>query len=320
MIWLTWRQHRKQLLYTAIGLAVLAAVIVPTGLAMRGDFDRDGLGACLGVETDTCAHKMSLFNDTWVTMGNIGVLLLFLPLLLGLFWGAPVVAREVEHGTHRLVWTQGISRLRWAAAKFGFAGLAALAFSVLYGLGVSWWLSPLNSTGQRTRFDPFMFDMQGIAPVGYTLFAVALGIAAGTIWKRVLPSMGVALAGFVVVRVVLAVLARPHYETPAERTFPVQGGQPGDQITANWVLDEGIRDASGKMVAPGASAFCPAGAVGPSGRPCGADLGLTPGSYNWQLYQPADRFWTFQTIEAGIFVVLAAALLFLAISRIRRIA
>ena len=30
MIWLTWRQHRKQLLFTVVGLAALAAFIAPT--------------------------------------------------------------------------------------------------------------------------------------------------------------------------------------------------------------------------------------------------------------------------------------------------
>ena len=45
-----------------------------------------------------------------------------------------------------------------------------------------------------------------------------------------------------------------------------------------------------------------------------------PGAYNWQLYHPADRFWLFQGIETGIFVALAAVLLYLAVRRIRRIA
>jgi hypothetical protein len=54
--------------------------------------------------------------------------------------------------------------------------------------------------------------------------------------------------------------------------------------------------------------------------PCGSGLGLGPGAYNWQLYQPGSRFWLFQGIETGIFVALAALLLYLAIRRIGRIA
>jgi hypothetical protein len=36
------------------------------------------------------------------------------------------------------------------------------------------------------------------------------------------------------------------------------------------------------------------------------------------LYQPADRFWTFQSIEAGLFVALTAAALAVAIWLLHR--
>jgi hypothetical protein len=37
-----------------------------------------------------------------------------------------------------------------------------------------------------------------------------------------------------------------------------------------------------------------------------------------QLYQPENRFWLFQSMEAALFVVLAAALIGLAVWAIRR--
>ena len=87
----------------------------------------------------------------------------------------------------------------------------------------------------------------------------------------------------------------------------------------DWILSYGIRDPTGKMLTSNAQIACAPGATGP-GAACGSDLGITAGSYNWQLYQPGDRFWLFQSIETGIFVALAALLLYLAIRRIRRIA
>src|SRR5205814_4089283 len=87
----------------------------------------------------------------------------------------------------------------------------------------------------------------------------------------------------------------------------------------NWILESGVRDASGKLVAANAEIACPAVPQGP-GAGCGSELGLGPGAYDWQLYQPASRFWLFQYIETGIFVALAALLLYVAVRRIRRIA
>ncbi|MFG3698297.1 transporter [Micromonospora sp. NPDC047620] len=329
MIWLTWRQHRKQALFTAIGLAILATFMIPTGLAMRHTFADKGLADCvraLGTDSlvpasaDTCGKASIEFNSQYGTMSMIGVLFLVLPLLVGLFWGAPLVAREVEAGTHRMVWTQGVSRRHWAMVKFGVAGAGALAAAAVYGLGMSWWLTPISQAGQHGRFNVFFFDMQGVAPIGYTLLAVALGVFAGTIWPKVLPAMTAALTGFVGLRVALATLARPHYLPARTLTFPIKDATVQTNPAAgDWILSYGIRDSSGKLLTANAQIACAPDATGP-GAACGADLGLGPGSYNWQLYQPGDRFWLFQGIETGIFVAMAALLLYLAVRRIRRIA
>ncbi|PZG02724.1 ABC transporter permease [Micromonospora deserti] len=325
MIWLTWRQHRREALFALAGLAVIGTLMVVTGLAMRTAFNDYGLPECVARAGDAgagsnCNRAFNQFYDQFSAVSLAGILFLVLPLLVGLFWGAPLVAREVEQGTHRFVWTQGVSRRRWALVKFGLVGAAALVASVGYGLGVSWWVSPLNQGWRQNRFDAFFFDMQGVAPVGYTLFAVALGIFAGTVWPRMLPAMAATLVGFVGVRVALATLARPRYLPARELTYPVQGTGEPDPTGGDWILSSGVHDASGRMVAPNAQVICPPGASGPDGRACGAELGLGPGAYNWQLYQPGSRYWLFQTIETGIFVALAVLLLVLAIRRIRRIA
>jgi hypothetical protein len=71
-------------------------------------------------------------------------------LLAGLFWGAPLIAREVEHGTHRLVWTQGVSRLRWALVKFGLVGAGVVVAAACYALLVTWWRAPLDQAAGGT--------------------------------------------------------------------------------------------------------------------------------------------------------------------------
>ncbi|MGN9779294.1 ABC transporter permease [Micromonospora sp. H33] len=329
MMWLTWRQHRREAFFALAALAVLGTLMAATGLAMRNAFDDYGLAECVTRFRDvgagpglgeTCNRAFNQFYDQYDILNLVGVLFLALPLIVGLFWGAPLIAREVEQGTHRLVWTQGVSRRHWVLVKFGLIGAAALVASVAYGLGVSWWMSPLNQGWEQSRFDAFFFDMQGVAPIGYTLFAVALGAFAGTVWPRMLPAMAATLVGFVGVRVAVAVLARPRYLPAEELTYPVQGATEPNRVGGDWVLSNGVRDASGKLVAPNSEVICPPGATGPDGRVCGADLGIGPGAYNWQLYQPGSRYWLFQTIETGVFAALAALLIVLAVRRIRRLA
>ncbi|WP_406076655.1 transporter [Micromonospora sp. NBC_00858] len=329
MIWLTWRQHRKQALFTLLGFVALAALLVPIGLSMRNSFADLGLAECVRQLNDTnvaaatrdgCEAGFRRFTNRYGSLNLVAVLLITLPVLVGLFWGAPLVAREVEQGTHRFVWTQGVGRNRWALVKFGLVGAAVVVLAVCYGLGMSWWVEPLTQSAHEGRLGLIVFDLQGVAPIGYTLFAVALGIFAGTVWKRMLPAMGITLAGFIGVRAAVAVLARPHYQPARTQTFPIEGDGTPEMGRGDWILAQGVRNPDGTMIAEDTRIQCPPGGKGPDGRTCGAELGLEPGAYNWQLYQPADRFWLFQGIETGIFVALALLLLYLAIRRVRRIA
>jgi hypothetical protein len=328
MIWLTWRQHRKQLLFAVVGLAVLAALMIPTGRQMHRAFVDIGLADCLTklgrseyldvATTADCGGIANRFNTRFSGLTFLGVLFVFLPLLVGLFFGAPLVAREVEHGTHRLVWTQGVTRLRWATVKFGLVVGSALAVAVAYAFLVTWWLEPL-SRAAGGRFAYLFFDVQGVAPVGYTVFAVSLGIFAGTMWRRVLPAMAVTLVGFLGLRLAVEILARPNFLSARVRTYPVSGTQLSNHWLGDWVTSRGVHEAGGKLIASDSQVLCGPG-PGPAEAPQAADpcAQYGVGAYNQEIYQPAERFWLFQYIETGLFVALAALLLFLAIRQIRR--
>ena len=187
---------------------------------------------------------------------------------------------------------------------------------------MSWWVDPLTQAAHEGRLGLIVFDLQGIAPIGYTLFAVALGIFAGTVWKRMLPAMAVTLAGFIGVRAAVALLARPHYQ-PARTLRPSRSRGPDrrEMSRGDWILAKGVRNADGTMVAADAQIMCPPGGTGPDGRACGADLGLGPGRLQLAAL-PAGRTGSgcSRASRRGIFVALAALLLYLAVRRIRRIA
>jgi ABC-type transport system involved in multi-copper enzyme maturation permease subunit len=335
MIWLTWRQLRKQAFYTAIALVGLVALMLPTGLAMHHAFTGSGLANCIAklgtaqlVSGDDCNTLREQFSNQYNGMAYIGILFVVLPAFVGLFFGAPLVAREVEHGTHRLVWTQGVSRRRWAWTKFGLIGAVALVLAVAYALGMSWWFGPVVTAGGG-RMGPISFDVQGIVPVGYTLFAVALGVFAGAASRKVLPAMGITLGGYLVVRILIETLARPRYMAPETLSVSVTSPTQFNPFAGDWIFSQGIINAAGTLVLPNSRIRCDVGpgsarAPGQDAAECGGDLvrqGLGPGPFsNWMQYHPDSRFWAFQGIETGIFLALTALLLFLAVRWIKRIA
>ncbi|MGH8877286.1 MAG: ABC transporter permease [Stackebrandtia sp.] len=321
MMWLTWRQHRAAALYTLIGLVVLAAAVIPTGLMIRADFAELGLADCVYEAGNKvfmaadfpqdCQTSINQMSKRYSAMGFGIVLLAAIPLLIGLFWGAPLVSREIENGTQRLVWTQGVSRRHWALVKFGIVGSLVVVASVIYGLLLSWWMEPLSSIGVLGRFTSLFFDVQGLAPVGYTLFAVAVGVFAGSFGRKTVTAMGISVAAFVAVRIGIAGFARPNFMAAEILRTPLDGPSREINFTQqNWEFAVNVRDADGNIVAANSAMGCEKGDDG---------CGFGAGAYNSTDYQPGDRFWSFQFIETGIFVALAGVLLYLAVRRVRRL-
>lgn len=130
-----------------------------------------------------CVQDARAFFDDYQNVIFVGLLLLILPMLVGMFWGAPLIAREIEHGTHRLVWTQGISRLRWATTKVGLVSVAVLVITAIYAGMLTWWITPVIQTSGQ-RFSYIFFDIHGIVVFGYVVFALALGVFAGAVTGR----------------------------------------------------------------------------------------------------------------------------------------
>jgi hypothetical protein len=323
MIWLTWRQHRAQVGYLLLGLLVTVAALVPLGRSMHKSYEQ-GLAPCLRAggspefirpgDASECHELAERFTTNYGYLIPLTILLVILPLLAGLFLGAPLVAREVEQGTHRLVWTQGVSRLRWATTKFGLLGAAGLALGLGYTVFLSWWIEPLN-VAAGSRLEWLIFDLQGAVPVGYTAFALALGTAAGVLSRKLLPAMGITLAAFVVSRVLVAWLARPHYQAAVERKISVVTDQVPNHMRGDWLISAGVYDAAGNRLSDGGT-YCPA-EPRPQ-MPAEMQDRCNPSNYNLEVFQPAGRFWTFQWIETGIFAGLAAALLAYAVYGVRR--
>lgn len=315
MIWLTYRQQRQQVLFGTAALSLIAIFLVLTGLHMSSVF-HSGLARCIALHGhNNCGDLEGAFESRFNTLRQLVPFFMALPLLVGMFWGAPLVARELEHGTHRLVWTQGIGRLRWLSTKLVALIAVTLAFAAAYAALISWWLGPLNqSTGDR--FQPGVFDQQGIVPIAYALFAVALGVAAGAIFGRSLSAMAATLVGFVGLRLIVAGVVRRHFVAAVTMKYvPL----PGADVThpGAWVLSQKTYNGYGRLV----SQFeVPSTCTTNTYRTTAAldRCVRAHGFLNVDVLQPAHRFWLFQGIESGLYAGLALALLALTVWWVRK--
>lgn len=76
-----------------------------------------------------------------------------MPGLIGAFWGAPLLTREVEAGTHRLVWNQSVTRTRWLTVKVGMIGVASAIAAGVFSLMLTGLVQPAGQ-GQRKPDHP----------------------------------------------------------------------------------------------------------------------------------------------------------------------
>ena len=206
MIWLSWQQHRVMALIGGL-VVVVVVLLVPflivTGLAVSQA--AQAAVACPPATAQTCLaefHQLVSASPVLVTLSS-------LPLLVGVFIGAPLVARELEQGTYLLAWTQGVPRRRWLLWKLGVLfGLIGLGFVALAGL-MAWWSAPVDPV-----VGPWLtFEVRGLVPFAYAFFALSLGVAAGAIVRQTVGAMFAAAAIFVGLRLAVAQL-RPHFLPP----------------------------------------------------------------------------------------------------------
>ena len=295
MTWVTWRQHRLEALWALVlaGLvgAFTAYAAYELWVAAPNCPRTVGAGFCLSNDIfGQIAQSIMRFN-----LFQYG--LVVLPALAGAFIGAPLVAREIENGTQHLAWTQGVTRMRWLLTKLVLVVVPLLALATLVG---SLEVVFLNVQGpQVNRWN--VFDQQTPVVPAATLLALALGVAFGAVIGRSVPAMAATLLSFVAVRVGIGELVRSHYIAPVMKTTHDLSAV-GSQVdpTAWWLGFPDYYDSSGHLLG---------NLVGPgTGQP----------SYVVQFFQPGDRFWAFQTIEAAILAGLALLILGFAVYWVTR--
>jgi hypothetical protein len=325
MAWVTWRQHRVALIGMVVALAAIGAYTWMVGLHLHHAYAAEF--ACHPAGSDACLQLTSSFNSPGGLLAN-GWILQLVPALIGAFVGAPVLAREMETGTYRYAWTQGFGRWRWAFAKL--AGLAvavataAGAISVLF----SWYYQPYFGATNQARglselssLAPSLFDLRGVAFGAWTLAAFAIGVLAGILIRRVVPAIVATLAAYAGLAIATGAWLRGHYFAPmVTRSLNVP--------SSVWVVSQNWTTRSGQVASQSALLHVLQGA---SGQVAGKEGGgpnlhaLAAWQYLVQhgytqvtSYQPADRFWAFQWMEAGWLLGLSVLLMAVTLWLVRR--
>ncbi|AGZ44339.1 ABC transporter permease subunit [Actinoplanes friuliensis] len=318
MTWLIWRQHRTEVLVLGLLVGIFGATLLVLGMQAH-DLFPGGPARCGGNEA--CAASFRRLDEKFGYLENLLTGFYLVPVVIGAFLGAPLLARELEDGTWQLAWTQAVPRMRWLAAKLVALGGVTVALTALFTAVLTWFRQPFDAGEGRFQYDAF--DVEGLVPVAYALFAFAVATAAGAILRRSLPAFGVAFGAFLATRMPVALLARPAYARPLTTTEPVPVGGSANQAGhssvagfADWTIEQGYADAAGRRLSS-AEYYELEDAADRAGTNLNQFLHAR-GIQQFGVYHPADRFWTFQLIEAALFIAVAAVLIAVVVWRVRR--
>ncbi|HLK74128.1 MAG TPA: ABC transporter permease subunit [Streptosporangiaceae bacterium] len=310
MAWVTWRQHRAAIGGATAFLGAFTVYLWLTGLQMH----HAEAANCHPAGSLGCAINFTgRYGETAII---VSIALQAVPALIGAFTGAPVLARELETGTFRFAWTQGIGRLRWTAGKLAPLAVAVTAAAGAFTVLFAWYNQPWAAAGYVTPFSARVFDLLGVAFAAWTLAAFAIGVLAGTLIRRVVPAIAATLAIYAGLAFATGLWLREHYITPL---VTHSTNLPGSAwAISGWYTKGGTFAFGdhGNGIASTARQLC--------GGPCSASSGSLEqilarhGYTHWISYQPASRFWPLQWIEGGWLLALSVLLIAASIWLVRR--
>ncbi|WP_414945415.1 ABC transporter permease subunit [Amycolatopsis sp. cmx-11-32] len=338
MMWLSWRQFRVQALAGAVALAVIVAYLVYLGTDVREGYDV--FQASCRSQGD-CAQATAQFRAAYEnTLLFLAAGLALVPAVIGTFWGAPMIARELEGNTHTLAWNQSVTRPRWLLTKVLVVGIGAMVLTGVAGAALTWAAAPFDEV-VKNQFSTFVFGARYIAPIGYAALAFTLGTIAGLLLRRTLPAMALTLVGFIVFQFFFANMVRPNLVPAEHATLPMTaevineaqnlGSITGGSVIGGvripnapnaWIAETSpLRTADGKTIDSAKFGTCintppKTGATGTFG-----DAAVCLAKHDLHVdvsYQPASRYWTFQVLETVVYLVLSGVLVALSLVRIRR--
>jgi hypothetical protein len=327
----TWVQHKTGLVSIAALFAVFAIVLVVTGQVPHHAYAEYLANSCLStlVPAQHLAKCGTIHDTLSAQYGSETNIVMWatraLTLLAAVFLGVPLLSRELESGSYRFAWSQGIGRVRWALLKTTLLGLALMIMTFALSVALSWYLTPFNGAGFTNRWIPDDFDITYLSLALWAGLAFFVSVLIGALARKVIPAMAAAMATVAVLVVLAFVYVDKWILSINARVFriPINQGYGPNTGTINtasgvgvagprgaWMLHGWITTRSGTVLDK-AQTFTlltrAETAVQGSTNKHAVNVWLAAHHYaSWNTYQPANHYWP---LQIGYAVGLLACLL-----------
>ncbi|MBO0796968.1 MAG: hypothetical protein J2P36_39320 [Ktedonobacteraceae bacterium] len=317
MIWLTWRHYRWMVALGMLALVVLIPLFVLNANTINAASQQPDFAQCFNKDNSPCSLVVfpGMTTQTWYSL----VIQTFplLPFVVGIFLGAPLLAREYERRTHLFVWTQSVSSTRWLSVNLMLVGGAVvLGFGTL-SLVATWW----SFIQDATVYSPWStFTIRGSVLVANALFSLMFGVMIGAVIRRVLPAMVVTLLLLIPLQVAIS-MSYPYLFPPSSQldyNFKIVHGEVVGLLDDNpqdFIVWRGQVGADGKTPVDRLYNPCPDDKLtGEALRQCNERSfhGLV------KYHRFNEHFWPLQLVTTALLLALAALCTGVAYWQLRR--
>ncbi|MFE5851665.1 ABC transporter permease [Streptomyces sp. NPDC056500] len=229
MSWVAWRRNRTALLLL-IGGTVLFIAFCVYQRALLVDF----------VNSAKATDVDQLLSNDEDRLGNAFFVLSSLPLILGVFLGAPLLAAEQENNTLRLTTTQSVARLRVIGTTLAVPLLIIAILTTLTSVAFTWmWRSVDTLFFGGDWWNSSVIYTTGPLLVALSLFTTSFGILAGAVLRRSVAAMGVTFITLTVGAMMVKDRIASFFVTPHQISYRMgsEGAhlKPGEVQVDNWV-------------------------------------------------------------------------------------
>lgn len=271
MTWLSWRIERGKVLVGAALLVVAAVVLLTLNVG--------------GGPVEMASARIA------VTIGPPAF-----AVIVAVFWGAPLVAREYEQRTYLILWSREHRASRWLALRVAHLLVPIVVLTLAVNMVTQMTLDRMRGSAQPGAD----YDLWPPLPLAAVLAGFALGVLVGVLVRKVVLSMGITLVAYAALRFFVGVVARPRLLPPLRLIDTV--APLGSIHVSGGYLD---RDGAVLSVSSVQAQCIGQHPVVAAQDPCLAAHGV---AHSFVDIQPASRLADLRLVEFGGYAVLAVAL------------
>ena len=348
MLRVIWIQHRFSVLVMIGIFGLIAAFMLVTGASIHADFAKYLSNKCSyfgpnPANGTACSNLSASLLHSLNFLTIVEIVMHAVPILIAMFIGAPLVAREFESGSYQFAWTQGTPRSSWLTMKLLFLGFMVVVLAIPLGLIASWYAQPVDAIGFVSHWQPGQFDVTAVTLPAICLTGLLAGVLIGALLKKIVSA--IATAGLVVGSLVIGISAYLDdaifsIHTSASTWYPSDGNigavnrfagvgggfRSGPRGSwGRWLVNIWYEGLNGVHLSAKASGRVLNQLFSSNPKTTQVEshqyelTWLANHHYSfWISYQPANRFWIAQGVQAIIILALGFILYRVAMTVIRR--